>query len=233
MSGLEFAVTGARPDPSAAAPTLELGLRITAAPGQHVQSILLRCQVRVEPQRRRYDPGEQARLVELFGAPHRWSETLQAFPLTHVTLPVRGFTGSTEVTLPVEVSYDLEVAAGKYLHALRDGAVPLLLLFSGTVFNRAPNGMQVEQIPWDREASFDLPVPVWVATLDTHFPGTGWVRLQRDTIDALQAYKAHHALATWDDAVTHLLAERAPTNGHRPPVAPRAAAGPASAEDRP
>ena len=218
MSTLGFEVTGARPDPSALAPTLRLGLRITIAPDQQVQSMLLRCQVRVVPARRRYDADEQARLVDLFGAPHRWSETLQAFPLAHVTLPVRGFAGTADVTMPVELSYDLEVAAGKYLHALRDGTIPLVLLFSGTVFHRTSAGLQVEQIPWDREASFDLPVSVWTAALDTHFPGTGWLRLRRDTIDALQAYKARHALATWDDAVTHLLAERASTNGHHAEV---------------
>jgi len=220
MSALAFAVTGASADPAAAAPTLRLGLRITAAADQQVQSILLRCQLRIEPERRRYDAAEQARLVELFGEPHRWTDTLRPFQLTSVTLPVRGFTGGTEVPLPVELSYDLEVAAGTYLHALRDGTVPLLVLFSGTVFHQTPGGIQVEQIPWDREASFDLPVSVWAAAIDAHHPGTGWLRLQRDTIDALAAFKAEHALPTWDDAVARLLAERAVANGHRPGVRP-------------
>lgn len=210
MSGLEFAVVGARADPAGAAPTIRVALRITAPPKQQVQSILLRCQIRVEPARRRYDQVTQARLVELFGAPHRWAETLKPFQLTHVTLPIRGFTGSADVDLPVELSYDLEVAVGKYLHALRDGAVPLLLLFSGTVFHRMPEGLRVEQIPWDREAPFDLPVEVWTAALDSHHPGTGWLRVRRDTIDALHAYKTGHGLATWDETLTHLLAGVAP-----------------------
>ena len=47
---------------------------------------------------------------------------------------VAGFAGETEVDLPVACTYDFEVAAAKYLHALGDGEVPLLLLFSGTVF---------------------------------------------------------------------------------------------------
>ncbi len=38
------------------------------------------------------------------------------------------------VDLPVPVTYDLEIASTKYFHALTDGVVPLLLLFSGTVF---------------------------------------------------------------------------------------------------
>jgi hypothetical protein len=214
MSALDFAVTGARPDPSALAPTLKVGLRITAAPDQQVQSILLRCQIRIEPERRRYDDDEQARLRDVFGEPQRWSETLNPFLLTHVTMPVGRFTGATEVAMPVEVSYDLEVAVGKYLHALRDGEVPLVFLFSGTVFNRSAQGLSVDQIPWDREARYRLPIAVWTALIDGHYPGTGWLRLRRDTIDALQTYKAHHGLATWDDVVTRLLADTEVSVGH-------------------
>ncbi len=224
MSGVTFAVTGARADPAAAGPTVRVGLRISAPPRRRVQSILLRCQVRIEPERRRYDEGEQSRLIDVFGAPHRWSETLRSFLLTHVTLPVRGFTGSTDVDLPLELSYDLEVGAGKYLHAVRDGVVPLVLLFSGTVFHDAPGGVQVEQIPWDREAQYDLPVAVWTAAIDAHYPGTGWLRLRRDTIDALMAYKARAALPTWDDVVADLLRDR---NGGTPTTvdsSPRAGA---------
>lgn len=205
MSGLGFEVVEARADPSAAAPTLRVGVGITAPPDRQVQSILLRCQIRIEPERRTYDTATQARLVELFGQPHRWADTLRPFPLTHVTLPVRGFTGFCKTDMPVELSYDLEVAAGKYLHALRDGAVPLLFLFSGTVFHQTARGLQIEQIPWDREAQYDLPLETWTAAIDAHFPGTGWVRLQRDTIDLLHAYKTRRGLATWDGAVTALL----------------------------
>ena len=217
MSGLGFDVVGARADPTAAGPTVRLALHITAPPDQQVQSILLRCQMRIEPERRRYDAETQARLVELFGEPHRWADTLKPFQLAHTTLPVRGFSGVAEVELPVELTYDLEVAVGKYLHALRDGAAPLLLLFSGTVFHQTPDGLQVEQIPWDREAPYDLPVDVWRAAIDAHHPGTGWLRLHRDTIDALQAYKTARGLATWDDTVSTLLdgttAQQAPGNG--------------------
>jgi len=226
VNGLGFEVVGARADPTGAAPTVRLGLHITAPPDQQVQSILLRCQLRIEPQRRRYDEATQARLVELFGHPRRWADTLKPFQLAHVTLPVRGFSGVAEVDLPVELSYDLEVAVGKYLHALRDGTVPLLLLFSGTMFHQTPTGLQVEQIPWDREAPFDLPVDVWQAALDSHHPGTGWLRLHRDTIDALHAFKTSHGLSTWDDTVATLLAgttAQAPIGNGR--LAPNADAG--------
>ncbi len=47
---------------------------------------------------------------------------------------VPGFTSVTETELPVPCTYDLEVASARYLQALDDGTIPLLLLFSGTVF---------------------------------------------------------------------------------------------------
>ena len=51
------------------------------------------------------------------------------------------------------------MAAAKYLHALgEDGVVPLLLLFSGTVFSKGEAGFTAEPVPWHAEASFPLPV---------------------------------------------------------------------------
>ena len=44
--------------------------------------------------------------------------------------------------------------------------------------------------------------------MDEHFPGTGWLRLDRDTLAALTRYKAEHGLTTWDSVVDHLLASR-------------------------
>ncbi len=48
-----------------------------------------------------------------------------------------GFDATTEVDLPITCTYDFEVAAAKYLHGLDGGEIPILLLFSGTIF-RAP-----------------------------------------------------------------------------------------------
>lgn len=203
---LGFTVTGAAAMTAALVPTVGIDLRLEA-PGE-VQSVLLRCQVRVEPDRRRYSAEEQQGLEGLFGVPARWAETLQAFPLTHVTLPVGGFERTTDVTLPVELTYDMDVAVGQYLHALRDGVVPLLLLFSGSVFVPHAHGVHVHQIPWDREARHGLPVAVWREAMDRHFPNSGWVRLQRDTIDALQAHRTRHALMGMDATVAHLLAQQ-------------------------
>jgi hypothetical protein len=205
---LAFRVVGATAMSSALVPTVAFDLHVTAPDGVDVQSVQLRCQIRVEPDRRRYSPSEQERLEGLFGTPDRWGETLRAFLLTHVSAPVHGFIGQTDTTLPVELSYDMDVAAGSFLQGLQEGVVPLAFLFSGTVFLRTSEGLQVEPIPWDREARYDLPVGVWRDAIDVHFPGTGWIRLQRDVIDQLAAYRRRHGLLSWDDTLTRLLAER-------------------------
>jgi len=124
---------------------------------------------------------------------------------------VPGFTGTTQVHLPLECTYDFEVAVAKYLHALRDGTIPLQFLFSGTVFSRGASGFTVQQVPWDREERFDMPVSVWRDLIQQHFPNTGWVRLDRDTIDALAVYRSSRGLLGFDEAITSLLAENTAT----------------------
>jgi hypothetical protein len=43
--------------------------------------------------------------------------------------------------------------------------------------------------------------------MDTHFPNSGWLRLQRDTLDALAAFRTDRTLPTWDDAILAVLEE--------------------------
>jgi hypothetical protein len=202
---LRFACAAARPEPYAAGPSVELDLRVSAEVPVH--AVALRTQIRIEPRRRRYTGSEAARLTDLFGEPARWGETLNPLQLATVASLVPGFTGSTTVQLAVPLTYDLDVAAAKYLHGLDDGSVPLLLLFSGTVFTGPPDRVQVGMVPWHEEAAFRLPVAVWRAAMDAHFPDAGWVRLRRETLEALRAYRSERVLPTWDDTVERLLKE--------------------------
>ncbi|MFI0787763.1 DUF6084 family protein [Streptomyces lydicus] len=219
MTEVSFDCTGVRADRYAAAPTLLFRLRITAPdPATRVHAIALRCQLRIEPARRGYRDDEAEALADLFGERSRWGGTLHPLQFAQVSLVVPGFTGETEIDLPVPCSYDLDVAAGRYFHALRDGEVPLLLLFSGTVFAGA-GGFQVQPVSWNEEASVRMPVAVWQEMTETHFPGCGWLRLPRETLDALLAYRSRRALPSWQAAVEALLAE---AGDPEPPPAPRA-----------
>jgi hypothetical protein len=211
MTELVFRVVGGRAEPYAAVPTLMFALAIEQRGDEPVESIALRCQIRIEPQKRRYTGAEEERLLELFGETPRWGDTLKSFLWTHVSTVVPGFTGNTVAVLPVPCTYDLEVAAAKYFHALQDGEIPTLFLFSGTVFVRSPAGLRVQQVSWDKEAPYRLPVRVWRELMDQYFPQSGWLRLHRDTLDGLTRVKGRRALATWDDVVTALLRDAGET----------------------
>jgi len=137
---------------------------------------------------------------------------------------VPGFTSVTETELQVPCTYDLEVASARYLQALDDGTIPLLLLFSGTVFTAYRDSMRVELIPWSSEASYRMPVRVWQDVVDEHFPGSAWLRCSRETLDALSVFKAAQALPTWDATLSALLAAA----GHPPTAVPAAGAPPAA-----
>ena len=207
MTTLAFEVVSSRAEPHAAVPTIMLRLRVEEADGFSVHALALRCQIRIEPQRRRYSPAEESRLYELFGETPQWGDSLRPFLWTHVSTTIGKFDGVTEFDLPVECTYDFDVAGAKYLHALTDGEIPLLLLFSGTVFTRGELGFSAEPLSWSLEASHKMPVSVWRAMMDLYFPNSGWIRVQRDTLDTLQRFRARRGLPTWDQAFEQLLKE--------------------------
>jgi len=194
MTDLRISVRDVVPEPFAVAPNLLARLRIEERTGEVVHAMVLRCQVRIEPQRRRYDARE------------RWADTLRPFTWLQSTALVQGFTGETDVSLVLPCSYDVEVAGAKYFQGLQDGEVPLNLLFSGTVFTRGTSGFGVEQIPWHTEADHRLPLAVWRDLMETHFPGQGWIRLDRETLAALARYRSARMHTSWDETVTALLA---------------------------
>jgi uncharacterized protein DUF6084 len=205
MAELSFACLNVQPERYAAAPTLLFTLKVAGPAEQRVRAIALRCQIRIEPARRAYSDKEANRLLDLFDERGRWGDTLKPFQFANTSTTVASFTGSAEVDVTVPCSYDMEVAAGRYFHGLEDGEIPFILLFSGTVFGDGENGMWIEQLPWHAEARYRMPVTVWREMMDIHFPGSGWLRLRRDTIDALAEFRATRISPTWDDAIIAAL----------------------------
>jgi hypothetical protein len=209
MPDLRFEVTGVEVVRFAVSPQLAFKLRIRQAQSPvEIQSIALQCQVRIEPARRRYETGERDKLLDLFGTPDRWGQTLLPLLWTHASAAVGPFEDSTEVDMPVPCTFDFNVAATKYFAALEDGEIPLTLLFSGTIFYRGEIGLQVAQIPWDREANFRLPVGVWKDMMEVYYPNSAWLCLRRDVFDPLSQYKSQRGLPTWEQALESLLPEK-------------------------
>jgi hypothetical protein len=213
VTELVFDCTGARPDRYAVTPAMNFLLRISETSGESVEAIALRCQIRIEPARRKYTPAEAERLGDLFGETQRWAETLRPVQFTQVAVMVPRFTGSTEIELPVPLSYDLEIGATRYFAGLDGGEVPLLLLFSGTLFAMSGGRIQAGQVPWSKEAAYRLPVSLWREAVDAHFPNCAWIRMSRPVMDELLRYKSRRALPTWDATIESLLAEAADRSG--------------------
>lgn len=193
-----------------ATPMLAARLRISnASATEPIHSVLLNCQVRIEPQGRKYSAEEEAHLLDLFGERERWARTMKPMLWTQTALNVPGFTGSTEAELPLPCTLDFDLAATKFFYGLEAGVVPVSILFSGTVFFAAPDGrLQVAQIPWDREARYPLAASAWRAAVEMHYPNAIWLRLERDSFDRLYQYKIAHGLQMWEQAIGQLI-ERA------------------------
>jgi hypothetical protein len=222
MRELRFQVTSMTAVPFAAVPLVSCALEVLNPDAAvHVHSGLIRCQIQIETMRREYDAEEQARLLDLFGEPERWSTTLKSMLWTHVTVTLPAFSERVTVDVPVPCSFDFNLAATKYFDGLRAGDIPLDFLFSGTVFYEVvsdtvtdasnPDGesphrlLQVTPISWDSEARYRLPVQVWRDLMDHYYPNGAWLRLRRDTFDRLSDYKRRHAIPTWEEMFDRIL----------------------------
>ncbi len=207
MPELSFQVEGAEAVNFAVSPLLALKLRVTNAnPRESLHSVSIRCQIQIQASRRHYTGEEQQRLRDLFGSSDRWSQTLRTMLWTHANVVVTAFEGTTQVDLPVPCTFDFNVAATKYFSAIETGTIPILLQFSGTVFYAGENGtLQVSLIPWDREASYDLPVTVWKEMMDSYYPNSAWLNLRRDVFDRLLAYKSRNGIPTWEQTLESML----------------------------
>lgn len=206
MPDLDFRIEGAEVMEYAAVPSLLFKLRIENLDEEPIRSVSLNTQVRIAATQRHYEGSEQDRLLELFGEPSRWGTTLRSLLWTHTVVPVPAFSGSTVVDMPVTCTYDLEVVAAKYFHALEGGEAPLEFLFSGTVFYAGEDGrMQITRISWEKEAEFRMPVRLWKEMMERYFPNSAWLRLRRDAFDQLYDYKTRMGLPTWEATVESLL----------------------------
>jgi hypothetical protein len=138
------------------------------------------------------------------------------------------FNGMTVVEMPVPCTFDFNIAVTKYgslcvdpakdpryancallawppNNGLESGEIPTSAMFSGTVFHAGRMGLQIAQIPWDRDASYRLPVRVWKEMMDLYYPDTAWMCLEREIFERLHEYKARHGLHTWEQAFERLL----------------------------
>jgi hypothetical protein len=115
------------------------------------------------------------------------------------------FEGEISVDVVVPCSFDFAAQAARYLHALSEGEVPITVQFGGTVFHRTESGLGAAPIPWDREASFRVPVALVRRVVDEHFPGAAVLGVERNVFERLDDYRRDRGLRTLGEAIDRLL----------------------------
>jgi hypothetical protein len=210
MPDLDFKVQGVEAQQFSVTPLLNFKLKldqVADADALSIHAIALRCQIRIEPARRRYTADQQESLRELFGPSSQWGQTLRPMLWTHASTVVSAFTGSTTADLPVPCTYDFNLAITKYFDAVgSDGEIPLCFLFSGTVFYESKtNALQAAPISWEKEAYFRLPANIWREVMDLHYPNCAYVSLSKDLFDRLRQFKLHNGHFSLDQSIEELL----------------------------
>jgi hypothetical protein len=207
MPDLKFTVTGVEPAARGLMPLLHFNLDISNKPAtEAIQAVMIQAQIQIQSAQRAYDDAERKKLEELFGTPDRWGQTLRNRLWAHASATVPSFRGDTRVALPVQCTYDFNVIATKYFYALEGGEVPLLFLFSGTIFYAGPRGeLLVQQISWDKECAYRMPAKVWADLMNHHYPNSAWLSVRRDIFDRLSEFKREHSLLTWEQVFELLL----------------------------
>jgi len=208
MRDLDFQVTGVAPAARGLAPLVHFMLTISSQPPtEPVQAVLVQAQIQIQAAQRGYTDRERERLEDVFGTPDLWGRTLRNRLWAHTSAMVGPFLGSTQAVLPVQCTYDFNVLATKYFYALEDGEAPLLFLFSGTVFYPGATGaLQIQQIAWNKECVYRMPVKVWAELMNHHYPNGAWLSLTRDVFDRLSEYKRKRGILTWEQTIERLLA---------------------------
>lgn len=211
MVDLDFRIEDVSVEQYSAAPLLLFALHVVnRTPEWPIVNVMLNCQIRIDPARRRYDDDEHERLSDLFGHPSRWGETLRSLLWTNVSVSVSSVDPERKVKLPAPCSYDFNIAATKYFHGLEQGDVPLNFLFSGSIFYRDGDGrLQIEQIPWSKECAYRLPVETWRAMMAHYYPQSMWLCLHREAFEELDGYRRRLGLPTFERALEALLSASA------------------------
>jgi uncharacterized protein DUF6084 len=203
MTDLRFTIEDSGPKRFAAIPTVAFRLRIETS--EPLEALVLRVQIRIEPQWRDYDGTEKPLLVDLFGTPDRWGTTLRSFSWADISVTVPSVLESIAIDVPLACTYDFDVAATRFLSGLGSGEVPLRFLFSGAIFRTADTGFSSERVSWSSECAYRMPVRTWREAMSACYGDDALVRIKRETLEQLHRYRALSGATSWDQVLERLL----------------------------
>lgn len=207
----EIEILAARAVERGMAPEVEFEAEITDRSGRDVHLAALTVTIEIEPARRSYDERARELLGQLFGEGGAWSASTRNVRVARVAALAGPFSGEGRLTITVPMGFDLEVAAGSYLYSLDGGEAPLRFHFNGTIYYRGDDGLlQLIQLPWDRSSRFRMPVDVWRRAIEAHYPDTGWIALDEETIERLRRHRAAVGAHSFAEVIAGLLDAAAP-----------------------
>jgi Family of unknown function (DUF6084) len=209
-----FEASGARVLSSALVPTIAIDCNVgNDPPTEKIQTAILRCQIQIEAPRRAYSLDEQTKLRSLFGEPDRWSLTLKPLHWTSVSTVLPAFSDRTSFSLEVPCTLDIRAAASQYFLGLKDGTVPLTLLFSGSIFYEPEGGgLQAFPVSWKSEARLQFPAALWKDVIDLYYPYSSFLNLRRDVFERLQAFKVESGSSSFEDAIELMMSHSLATS---------------------
>jgi hypothetical protein len=189
-------------------PTLAFTIRIAELTGANVHAIALRCQIRIEPRRRRYTDTETDRLVDLFGEASRWTETLQPMQLATVSAwcpgsparPARSF-GAVQLRPGDRVDAVLPRARGRNGGAAVAGS-------AAQCSSRTAADTRSSSCRGRRSRGTACRWLLWRDMVERDFPNSGWLRCSRETLEALAATAPGTRCPTWEHTIRSLLSNR-------------------------
>jgi uncharacterized protein DUF6084 len=83
MPELSFQIVGVETVQRALAPLLHFKLRVTAPAAETIQALIIQAQIQIQAPQRSYSMGEKEKLVDMFGTPERWGQTLDKYEHHH------------------------------------------------------------------------------------------------------------------------------------------------------
>lgn len=205
VAKLRFDVRTARATTLEQTPALELELVVRERTTRPIYAMSLASEILIEPARRRYDGATWARLEDLFGDPDTAAETARTLFWRRVDTPVRSFERETTValTFPCDIAPDL--VATRYLYAVHDGTIPLVLRFTGSVFYRDPEGgLELAQLSWASRARFELPAELWRAAIQSMHGRGAWLRFGNQIMERVRRQRLARGLPSFEVTVAAL-----------------------------
>ena len=128
---------------------------------------------------------------------------------THTSLLVSQFEGSTVVDLPDSRVLSISTLPPRSFSMRWKMAKSLCCCFSAERYfcmKVRSGGLQVEQIPWDKEAVYRLPVSAWKQMMELHYPNSAWLCLRKDVFSTgCTNTKSSRGIPTWEQTLESLL----------------------------